>query len=193
MITNNLGYIFDCKKDDNGVVGIKEEFKFIYKGGIQSINAVFGIDINGKILCPAYYEKAVGLSSLRNFVKEATFSSDLDKFIRSNRAIYSLSSATYLICVMKARADRNTHVLLQDGFHVDFYVQKCTVPMDKINSSIEEFGVVCDIASPSTALNTFRVNGGILNGYSSLVFSQFSNLVSDNKREYIEKRLRSLG
>lgn len=191
MIINNLGYIFDCKKDDNGIIGVKEEYKFTYRGNIQSISAVFGIDINGKILCPAYYEKAVGLSSLRNFIKETTFSSDLDKFIRSNRALYSLSSATYLICVVKAKADRGTHVLLQDDFHVDFYVQKCTVPMDKINST-EDFGIVCDIALPSKALNTFYVNAGILNGYSSLVFSQFSNLVSDSKKEYIDKRLRIL-
>lgn len=190
MHKNNLGYIFECKKDDRGNIGIKESFNFSYKGDIQKVNAIFGIDINGAILCPAYADKASGLTSLRALVSQETFATDIEKFVRSNRATYSLSSATYLICSVDAKISKSTHQWIMDDLKINFFVPKGSSSLGKLmNTSSEEWGIVCDIAASSGKLNTFHVSEGVLNGYKQLVLSQLCTIVTEDKRMYIGGRL----
>lgn len=190
MYKNNLGYIFECKKDNRGNVGIKESFSFSYKGDIQRVNAIFGIDINGIILCPAYLDKASGLTSLCSLVSKESFESDVEKFVKSNRATYSISSITYLICSVDAKISKSTHKWVTDDTKINFYVPKGSSSLGKLmNSSSEEWGIVCDIAASSGKLNTFKVSDGVLNGYKQLVLSQLSDIVTENKKSYIGGRL----
>lgn len=190
MVKNNLGYIFECKKDNSGNIGIKEGFNFSYRGDIQKINAIFSIDIDGNILCPAYLDKAAGLTSLRTLVSRDTFASDVEKFVRSNRATYSLSSTTYLICSVDAKISRSTHQWVQDELKINFYVPKGSSSLGKlINTTSEDWGIVCDIAASSGKLNTFHVSEGVLNGYKQLVLSQLCPIVTEDKKTYIGGRL----
>lgn len=190
MYKNNLGYIFECKKDNRGNIGIKESFNFSYKGDIQRVSAIFGVDINGAVICPAYFDKALGIVPLRSLVSPDTIDADIEKFVRSNRATYSLSATTYLICSIEAKISRSTHQWIPEDLKISFYVPKGSSSLGKLmNSNSEEWGIVCDIAATSGKLNTFQVSEGILNGYKQLVLSQLCNIVTDDKKAYIKGRV----
>lgn len=190
MIRNNLGYIFECKKDIKGNIGIKESFSFSVRGNIKRVSAIFGIDVKGKIVSPLYYDKSIGLTSLATLVDEETFDEDIAKFVRSNRATYSLSSVTYLICSVEAKINIETGEWISDESKINFYVAKASQSLGKlVNSTSEEWGILCDIAASSGKLNTFQVSEGVLNAYKDLVLSQLSELVKGDKKEYIAGRL----
>lgn len=192
MFKNNLGYIFECKKDERGITGIKEGFNFSYRGDIQKVSAIFSIDINGTILCPSYYDKASGFTPLVSLVSQANFTNDIEKFVRSNRATYSLTSATYLVCSLDAKISRSTGQWIDDDLRLNFYVPKGSMLLGKlvnVNSTTEDWGMVCDIAASSGKLNTFHVSEGILSGYKQLVLSQLCSMVVGDKKTYIGGRL----
>lgn len=192
MYKNNLGYIFECKKDSRGAIGIKESFNFSYRGDIQRVNAVFSIDYNGKIVCPTYSDKALGLTSLRTLVLPETFDSDIVKFIRSNRATYSLYSSTYLICTIEAKISKSTGQWVQDSVKINFYVPKGSSPLSKlIGEESQEWGILCDIAASSGKLNTFHVSEGMLNGFKQIVLSQLQSIVLEDKTAYIGGRVKN--
>lgn len=189
MYKNNLGYIFECKKDDRGNLGIKESFNFSYRDDIQKVKAEFGVDINGSILCPAYLDKALGLTSLKSLVSGETFDEDIDKFVRSNRATYSLSSATYLVCVLDAKISKSTHSWVNDELRINFYVPKGSTSLKRLNIDSKELGIVCDIAASSGKLNTFHVSEGVLLGYKQVVLSQLCDIITEDKKAYIKGRV----
>lgn len=190
MHKNNLGYIFECKKDNRGVIGIKESFNFSYREDIQRISAIFSIDYNGNIVCPSYSDKALGLTSLRGLVMPETFDSDILKFVRSNRATYSLYSLTYLICSVEAKISKSTGQWVQGSTKVNFYVPKGSSPLAKlIGNDSQEWGILCDIAASSGKLNTFHVSDGMLNGFKQIVLSQLQPIVTGDKVSYIGGRM----
>jgi len=190
MVRNNLGYIFECKKDNRGNVGIKESFNFSYRDDIQKINAIFGIDVQGNIVCPAYIDKASGLVSLRSLVSKDTLDSDVEKFVRSNRAIYSLSNVTYLICSVEAKISKATLEWFDDSTKINFYVPRASMSLGKLmNNSSEGWGIVCDIAASSGKLNTFHVSEGVLSAYKQFVIPQLKDIVVGDKKDYLKGRL----
>ena len=190
MVRNNLGYIFECKKDTRGNIGIKESFNFSYRDDIQKISAIFGIDMQGNIVCPAYIDKASGLVSLGSLVSKDTLGSDVEKFVRSNRATYSLSNVTYLICSVEAKISKTTFNWVDDSTKINFYVPRASMSLGKLmNNSNEGWGIVCDIAASSGKLNTFHVSEGVLSAYKQLVIPQLKDIVVGDKKDYLEGRL----
>ena len=59
MNYSNLGYFFELRRDLNGNLGLKEDFKYIYKGTEENpnqdleITLTAGIDFMGNLLKPA--------------------------------------------------------------------------------------------------------------------------------------------
>lgn len=191
MLRNNLGYIFECKRDSKGNVGIKESFNFSYRDDIQKVSAIFGIDMSGNILIPSYLDKSTGLTSLCNLVSADTLDIDIDKFVRSNRATYSLGSVTYLICSVEAKISKSRHEWLSDDLRINFYVPRMSKPLGKLmNNSSDGWGIVCDIAASSGKINTFHVSEGVLSGYRQLVLTQLKDIIVGNKKDYLSGRLR---
>ena len=44
MVINNLGYIFECRQDVNGSLGVMENFRVMFKNDEQRVSLTFGID-----------------------------------------------------------------------------------------------------------------------------------------------------
>ena len=189
--SSSIGYIFDCKKDHKGNIGIKEGFNFTYKGNIMRLSALFGVDIDGQILSPAFSDKATGLVPLRSIISDTNFEEDVNKFARSNRPTYSLLSTTYLVCVINGKIDMESKCWMDDYTSIQFYVPKGSNSLAKlVGATSKDWGIVCDIALPYGKMNTFHVSEGILNGYKQMVQSQLMNILGKTKSEYISGRLR---
>lgn len=180
---NSLGFIFECKSDIRGEIGLKEKFTFSYKGDIQRVNALFGIDLNGNILSPVYMDKASGFTPVASLITR-DFAADVEKFCRSNRAIYSLCSVIFLVCEVDLKISRSTHEWVPDGQKINFYMYKGA--RQEQGNCVSMF---CDIVAPSGKLNTFKVNEGVINGYKQIVLSQLKNIITSDKKNYIAGRL----
>ena len=190
MVRNNLGYIFECKKDNRDNIGIKESFNFSYRDDIEKISAIFGIDVKGSIVCPAYLDKVAGLAPLSALISKETLNSDIEKFVRSNRATYSLSNVTYLICSVEAKINVDTLEWDNESTKINFYVPRASMPLGKLmNNSSEGWGILCDIAASSGKLNTFQVSDGVLSAYKQLVLRQLKDIIVGDKKDYLVGRL----
>lgn len=188
MIRSNLGYVFESKIDAKGIVGIKESFNYSIRDDIQRVTAEFSIDVNGHIVCPSYWDRSIGFSSLATLLN-GDILVNAEKFARSNRALFSLASVTYLICVLDLKINTNTKEILDSN--INFYLPKVNMPLEKLTKEkTEGWGVLCDIVSSSGKLYTFIVSEGILSGYKQIVTSQLSDIFTGDKKDYLIGRVK---
>lgn len=189
MFKNNIGYIFECKKDGKGTLGVKESFNYSFRGDIQKVNAIFSVDMYGKILVPSYFDKAGGFNPLNAIISNP---SDIDAFVRSHRATYSVFPASYLICTFDGKVSRITGELIDDSVKINLYSPNFELSLGKIvSNSSEEWGVACYIAASSGKFNTCIMSEDILNSYRQLIKNQLRGIIAGDKQTYLYGRLRN--
>ena len=173
MFKNNIGYIFECKKDGKGTLGVKESFNYSFCGDIQKVNAIFSVDMYGKILVPSYFDKAGGFNPLNAIISSA---SDIDAFVRSHRATYSVFPASYLICTFD-----------DESITVDELVDNLSVLLD-INRVSREQLTQLFILSPyqiESLINYRLKNGGFHSIYEIQLINGFDKKTIDRLLPYI--------
>lgn len=189
MFKNNIGYIFECKKDSKGTIGVKESFSFSYRGDIQRVNAIFSVDMYGKILMPSFFEKASGFNPLNSII---TSENDMDAFVRSHRATYSVFPASYLICVFDGKISKTSGEWVDDAIKINLYVPNFELALGKIvSNSSEELGVACSVAAPAGKLNTCIMSEDILNSYKHMILKQLKGIIVGDKQAYLYGRIRN--
>ena len=114
-------YAFDTKTDENGQIGVKEEFKSILRGDERTLNMVVCLDIKGRLTKPAYYNRLQGFKPLSEIVHD--YDSAL-LFDRSNRAEYSMLSNIVLIADVIIKVDVNTRVVDLFRSKINLYMPK---------------------------------------------------------------------
>lgn len=183
LTVGNLGYIFETKIDEKNISGIKESYSFTddIETNIRRIDALFSVDVDGNILNPSYYDRALGFVPM-------TLDMDMEKFIRSNRAVYSLLPSTYLIVKVNAKVSLSTREWVDTS--IDLYVPKGRIDLSKVSDKAG-VGITCDKASSTGKLNVFQVSDGVLAYYKQLILGQLSNIVFGDKLLYLKGRVRT--
>jgi len=164
MFKTARGYAFEVKSTSNQAVdangnpvfllGVKEEFNYSFKGSIEKVSMTFGLDWHWDASKPAFLSKENGFVALSDEIA-GDVDAKLNKFIRSNRAIYSINPA--LICTINGKLDRGTKVWLE-GTRVNFYIyrnQYTTVYNgDKVSC------VDCELLSATQGIHSFNLFAG---------------------------------
>lgn len=191
MIKTSSGYVFECKKDVNGIVGVRECFTSTGYCGKRNVNAIFGIDGNFNIMSPAFCTVSNGFRSLSAEIGNSIGTEVLDSFLKSNRATYSLLPYVQLICMVKGSLDPNTLQFSKSA--VTFYVPRAMTKLDsqafQNEKLLEDYGVLCEKATSDTKeLNTFYVEPVVLNMIEHRIVQKIATRVA-SKKDFLASRI----
>lgn len=133
MNYSNLGYFFELRQDIKGNLGLKEDFKCIYRGTDENpkqtleINITAGIDFMGNLLKPAYnsLDGFVPLQYQLNSSGQEDMVQMVQKFCKSHKPWFSIiNKSFYLVVDGKLVYDVETGNLKENG--LSLYAPKTT-------------------------------------------------------------------
>lgn len=195
MIASGCGFIFEGKLVDksigiNKAIGLKEDFKISFSGKeTETVKLTLGLDSYCNILPLSYYKTMVGFDLINNIISRDKITEDIIKFAKSNRAIYSVTSADNytlgLICTVSGKLNRVTKEWADD-VNVSFFTVKRT--SQYVFEGTTKFGFFCDLLSSKDGVNLFKVSDNFINCARSTVLSQLRCCL-ESKEQYILARL----
>lgn len=156
MITNNLGYIFECRRDPNNLVGVMNAYKFVYKGDDMLVTLTVSVDSVGKIVAPCNMNKSLGFRPLTEMCKTLA---DVEKFSKSNKPYFSVLGEFFLVAAGTIVFDKSTKDLKSiDG--LSFYMPKTV--SDNIKGVVDNNGnqqpaLICERVSTDKGINCFTL------------------------------------
>lgn len=177
MVTNNLGYNFECRLDCNKKVGFIQSFKVSIAKGVQASYISCAVDAYGRIVMPAYNSRSLGFRPLSEIcdTEEA-----LHKYIRSNKSAFGLLGSFSMIADVTLRFDLSSGELLDDSL-ISFYVPKTVV--DSMQGFKEGVPVlICERVTSSGGLNTIKITKTTYDAYIS-AFKSCVTLQNTSSRE----------
>lgn len=164
MITNNMGYIFECREDPHNAIGVMESYKLMYKGDDMRVSFVLTVDSSGKIVKPSNMNKSLGFRPLTELCENAA---DVENFAKSNKPYFSVLGEFSLIVAGTIVFDKNTKTLRStDG--LSFYLPKTvshTIKGVVDNNGNQQPALICERISKDKGLNCFVVSPEIYDSY----------------------------
>lgn len=173
MITNNLGYCFECHKDGFGQIGVKEFYKIMFKDNIQRVYLTTAIDNYANIVIPYNCNQSLGFKSLSESCKTTD---DIIMFTKSNKPYYSKLDEIAMIASGSISFNKDTgEVASVEDF--GFYVPKTV--SDNVKECVDTRGnqqpaLICEKLSVSKGLNLFPVSQQIYDSYFQNFLKQVS-------------------
>lgn len=184
MVINNLGYIFECRQDVNGSLGVMENFRVMFKNDEQRVSLTFGIDNCGKIVVPAYSDMSLGFKPLTAMFQTKE---SIDNFVRSNKPYFGKLGAFSMIASGTIIFSKETgEIKSTDG--LGFYVPKTTA--QTVKEIVDKRGyhqpaLICEKLSTVKGLNNFVVSEAIYNGYLTNFLSCLSAENTKDRNAFI--------
>lgn len=164
MITNDQGYIFECRRDVRDAIGVMESYKLMYKGDDMRVSVVLTVDSTGKVVVPSNMNKSLGFRSLRELCQTKE---QVENFAKSNKPYFSVLGEFSLIVAGVIIFDKNSKALKStDG--LSFYLPKTvsdTIKDVTDNNGNQQPALVCERVSKSKGLNCFAVSPEIYESY----------------------------
>lgn len=164
MLVKNQGYIFECREDVHGGVGVMDSYKLMYKGDDMRVSVVLTVDSSGKIVVPSNMNRSLGFRPLTELCDSAEA---VEKFAKSNKPYFSVLGEFALVVAGVIIFDKNTKELKStDG--VNFYLPKTVVhnmPEIVDSNGNQQPGLVCERLSMSKGVNTFCVSQEMYQSY----------------------------
>lgn len=190
MVVSSLGYIFNCRYDCRGSLGIMENFKVEIRGTEHIVSLTCTVDTFGNILIPAYMDLSSGLRPISDLViSEDTLYDDIDKFVRSRKAYFGKLGDFAMIAVAQLHFDIDTGAFLPNNSSVVFYVPK--VVSRGMENGTEFPTLICDRVSDSCGLNTFEINKPVLDAYKANFIKGISKESTESRCYFLASRLSS--
>lgn len=185
MIKSNLGYVFTCRRDCLGELGIIEAFKNLEKTDKLSVTFTCTVDNAGKLVMPAYNNLNAGFSPL---VDICSTDEDLERFLRSNKSFYGkLNECAMIASGSVVYALLNGEVISLKNFGL--YVPKT------VSENLEETrdskggyqpALICDKLTINGGLNAFKVSSSIYNSYLTNIFNQLGLVNVRDKSSFLK-------
>lgn len=164
MISNTLGYIFECREDQHNAIGIMESYKLMYKGEDMRVSFVLTVDSHGKIVMPSNMNKSLGFRPLTEMCETVA---DVENFAKSNKPYFSVLGEFSLVVAGTIIFDKNTKTLRStDG--VSFYLPKTVSHNVKgvvDSNGVQQPALICERISTDKGLNCFTVSPEIYASY----------------------------
>lgn len=125
MNYSNLGYFFELRRDIKGNVGLKEDYKYLYRGTEENpnkeleITITAGIDFMGNLLKPAYNSISDGFIPLQYQLQGSnaeTLEQATDTFCKSHKPWFSsINKSFYLVVDGKLVYNLEENTLKENG------------------------------------------------------------------------------
>lgn len=164
MLVNNLGFIFECREDANGAIGVMEKFSITFNGESEKVDITIAVDNNGKIVMPAINNTSLGFKPLSSIAEDKE---SLERFIKSNKPYFGKLNEIAMIVSGTIVYNKVTgEVVSTDNlnFYVPKTVSKNIVDIVDFNGK-QQPAVVCEKLSYTKGFNFFEVSQLIYNSY----------------------------
>lgn len=184
MLVNNLGYIFECRSDSSGNIGVMENFRVLFKGDTQIVTLTCAVDITGKIMIPASCNQSLGFKPLSSTCRNKE---ELDTFLRSNKPIFDKLGEFAMLVSGTLVFDKNTGELLSDD-KLFFYIPKTvseSINEMKDNKGNQVPALICDKVDTKKGLNIFSISDTVYNAYMTNFISCLNAKDITDKRSYL--------
>ena len=179
MIANNLGYLFECRKDANNRLGVMNKHNTLRSENKVTLTITCGVDMQAKIVLPSRLNKSIGFERLDNFIVDVM---SLDTFVRSNRTMFSVNGEFSMIGSGTLVYDLETFNLINDkGFY--FYV-----PVTELSEK-NNYYLVCERLAINPGIKTFCVNKDMYDAYKSNFLKCITPMFLRDKRDYVASLL----
>lgn len=161
MRVTGKGYIFQCNIQ-NGVAGVKEEFKCTEDSNFVTVDCLVGLGMNFCPVAPAIVKEGQFVA-LWQYINNgscgvaAKSQEDFARFLRSNKPTYSVFNPAIMLCRLQGKFNK-IQGMWEDKTTVDCYVPK-VYGKDKYGEPI----VCCNRLDVVQGLNTNIVDAGFLN------------------------------
>lgn len=193
MLSNKLGYIFECRQDSKGTLGVMESYNIRFKGNIQVVSIITAIDVNGNVVVPAYNDLSLGFIPLSNLLDIDNLDESVTKFVRSNKPYFSKFGTFNLIVKADISFARDTGGLLYEDSIVNFYAPKTAstniTEINNKNNGKPVPALICDKVSVSAGINTFPIAQELYNAYKMNFLKKFTALNTKDRISYIKTRI----
>lgn len=173
MYKTSSGFVFEANTVCVGnqfLTGIKEEYS-VGGGSTIRVRATFGVDINIMPTKPAYLQQGYKFVGLSDLLLDGNPAEGMSRFLRSNRAVYTLVPVTYLICNVTGEIDRATGAWLNNTT-VTFYTPKSIVRLDDASNGQHKRGVLCEQLALHKGLHLIEANPQYLSMISQAILSR---------------------
>lgn len=164
MLANNRGYIFECREDVHGSIGVMESYKLMYKGDDMRVSLVLTVDSAGKVVIPSNLNRSLGFRPLPDMCKTKE---QVENFSKSNKPYFSALGEFSLVVAGVIIFDKNTGELKStDG--IGFYLPKTVATNIKEivdSNGNQQPALVCERISTDNGLNSFKVSQEIYDSY----------------------------
>lgn len=164
MLVNNTGYIFECREDVHGAIGVMESYKLMYKGDDMRVSVVLTVDSAGKIVIPSNLNRSLGF---RTLLESCKTKEQVENFAKSNKPYFSVLGEFSLIVAGVIIFDKSSKELKStDG--LCFYLPKTVATNIKEivdNNGNQQPALVCERISTDKGLNCFGVSHEIYQSY----------------------------
>lgn len=205
MNYSNLGYFFELRQDVKGNLGLKEDFKCIYRGTEDNpqqtleVNITAGIDFMGNLLKPAY-------NSLDGFVPlqyqlQNTMESDkpdsqamlnaVQKFCKSHKPWFSIiNKSFYLVVDGKLVYDVETGKLKENGLNL--YAPKTTsTTYDGFKTKRGEIlpSLLAYKVATKAGYNKMQLNESVIKALYQHILTELEPVVVKSREDYTLQRI----
>lgn len=171
MITNNLGYCFECRNGTKKDYGVMESYKILYKGDELRVSLVLAVDSNGKIVVPSNLNKSLGFTSLREACKTEE---EVRKFAKSNKPYFAILGEFTLIAAGTIIFDKDTKEVRSTA-GLNFYILKTVAKQfpDFVDSNgVQQPALICERVSLDNGLNCLCVADATYQAYLSNLLAE---------------------
>ena len=205
MHSNNNGFVFACRRDCLGNIGVMEGYSTVIRGDEQIVFFTCCVDFDGKPVKPAHIDISSGFLPLDTLVEsEETFDADLQRFVKSNKPYFGVMSNFAMIANVTLKYNINTGDLIENKSVIDFFVPVKSVAsiydVDPEYRKADCPAVVCERAVIGVkdengkliakGVHTFGVEESVLKAYKVMLCKSFTLESTSSRLNYLKSRLK---
>ncbi len=183
IIDDTLGFIFDAKAISiENSVGLINIIKLSQRENKRRITITIGIDTNGNIVKPSYFDNSLGFTPITK--------DKLPNLVKGNKSLYSMVGDFAVILSGYFYINIDTDTII-DYNNVHFYIPKNIMSEYKgrrnPNGDIVPVIIGDIISNNSNELNALSINNELLKSYYNNAFSKINLESTESKQIFLEK------
>lgn len=187
MIANSMGFLFDCRVDCNGDLGIVNSFKMIHSSisKVKTVHITCAVDNVGNIVMPAYNDLCYGFKPMNTMY---TTPEDIKRFCSSHK-LYFNKFGTFIMIVSGSFDLNESTGEVVNTQNLKFYVPRqvlmnSKLTFDTANNPVP--AVVCDRLDVNNGFNCIGVPPLVFSAYYQSFLQQFNLKNIETKNAFLE-------
>lgn len=182
MYKTSSGVILEAVaiQDNGATIGIKEEYS-VSTGESVRVKAVFGLDVSLLPTQPAYLQQGYQFVKLSDILMGGDLKDEMQKFLRSKRAVYSLHSVVYLLCSINGELNTVTGCW-SPNTKIEFFSPKSLIDIPvniggTLSNGQPKKGVLCHQLSATKGISVITASPKYLTMLSQIVLTRMRTVI----------------